>query len=69
LEALCGKGKLTKRWIQIQESFFRMARFPRWSGAKHFKAVSTAEFVDGQAFYDILKVSGQFNLKSGQTDE
>ena len=26
---------------------------------KHFNAVSTTEFADGQAFYDILKVSDQ----------
>ena len=26
---------------------------------KHFNAVSTTEFSDGQAFYDILKVSDQ----------
>lgn len=34
-----------------------MAKFPRWSGLKHFKAISTTEFSDGQSFYDILKVS------------
>ena len=28
---------------------------------KHFNAVSTTEFSDGQAFYDILKVSDRFN--------
>jgi hypothetical protein len=38
-----------------------MAKFPRWSGMKHFNAVSTTEFSDGQAFYDILKVSDLFN--------
>jgi len=37
--------------------FSRMANFPQWSGMKHFNAVSTTEFSDGQAFYDILKVS------------
>lgn len=26
---------------------------------KHFNAVSTTEFSDGQAFYDILKVSNE----------
>ena len=26
---------------------------------KHFSAVSTTEFSDGQAFYDILKVSDE----------
>ena len=34
-----------------------MAKFPRWSGLKHFNAVSTTDFSDGQAFYDILKAS------------
>jgi hypothetical protein len=34
----------------------RMAIFPRWSGLKHFNAVTTTHFTDGQAFYDILKV-------------
>ena len=33
-----------------------MALFPRWSGLKHFKNVSTTTFGDGQQFYDILKV-------------
>ena len=34
----------------------RMAKFSRWSGLKHFNAVTTTHFTDGQAFYDILKV-------------
>jgi hypothetical protein len=38
---------------------FRMAKFPRWSGMKHFNSVSTTEYSDGQAFYDILKVRDQ----------
>jgi hypothetical protein len=43
--------------------FFRMAKFPRWSDMKHFNAVSTTEFSDGQAFYDILKVSDQVSAE------
>jgi hypothetical protein len=35
----------------------RMADFPRWSDLKHFNNVTTTHFTDGQAFYDILKVS------------
>ncbi len=34
----------------------RMAAFPRWNGLKHFNAVTTIKFTDGQSFYDILKV-------------
>ena len=37
-----------------------MAVFPRWSGLKHFNAVTTTHFTDGQAFYDILKVCANF---------
>ncbi len=32
-----------------------MAAFPRWNGIKHFNAVTTIKFTDGQSFYDILK--------------
>ncbi len=35
----------------------RMAAFPKWNGLKHFNAVSTIKFTDGQSFYDILKAS------------
>jgi hypothetical protein len=38
----------------------RMAIFPRWSGLKHFYNVTTTQFTDGQAFYDILKVCTDF---------
>ncbi len=34
-----------------------MAAFPKWNGLKHFNAVSTIKFTDGQSFYDILKAS------------
>ena len=34
----------------------RMAAFPRWQNLKHFNSVTTTQFTDGQAFYDILKV-------------
>jgi len=37
-----------------------MGSFPRWSGLKHFNAVTTTHFTDGQAFYDILKVFTDF---------
>lgn len=42
--------------FKLRTVFLRMSKFPRWSGLKHFHAVSTTEFSDGQAFYDILKV-------------
>ena len=38
-----------------------MAMFPRWSNLKHFNAVTTTHFADGQAFYDILKVRTDFS--------
>lgn len=43
--------------FKLRTAFLRMSKFPRWSGLKHFHAVSTTEFSDGQSFYDILKVS------------
>lgn len=33
-----------------------MANFPRWRGRKHFDAVATVEFTDGEAFETIEKV-------------
>ncbi|KAJ7769544.1 hypothetical protein B0H14DRAFT_3116658 [Mycena olivaceomarginata] len=33
----------------------RMRNFPRWPNLKHFNAVTTIHFTDGQSFYDILK--------------
>ncbi|KAJ7215748.1 hypothetical protein C8J57DRAFT_1600227 [Mycena rebaudengoi] len=32
-----------------------MAALPRWPGLKHFEAVTTIEFADGQSYLDILK--------------
>ncbi|KAK7015802.1 hypothetical protein R3P38DRAFT_3321610 [Favolaschia claudopus] len=32
-----------------------MRNFPRWPNLKHFNAVTTIHFTDGQSFYDILK--------------
>ena len=34
-----------------------MRNVPRWRGLKHFDHVTTIDFSDGQAFFDILKVS------------
>jgi hypothetical protein len=34
-----------------------MKNFPRWRNLKHFNAVATVDFSDGQAFVDIMKVS------------
>ncbi|KAF9034770.1 hypothetical protein BJ165DRAFT_1604623 [Panaeolus papilionaceus] len=45
LEKRNQKGRVTQR----------MAAFPRWSQLKHFNSVTTTQFTDGQAFYDILK--------------
>ncbi|KAJ7696268.1 hypothetical protein B0H17DRAFT_929612 [Mycena rosella] len=39
------KGRLT----------MNMAAVPSWPGLKHFPNVTTAEYFDGQAFFDILK--------------
>ena len=37
-------------------AYYSMAQFPRWSKLKHFPAVTTIKFSDGQGYYDILKV-------------
>ena len=44
------------RWSDTSEMAHRMAAFPRWRNLKHFNSVTTTQFSDGQAFYDILKV-------------
>jgi hypothetical protein len=38
-------------------NFFSMRNYPRWSGLKHFNAVTSVRFTDAQQYVDILKVS------------
>ncbi|KAK6974980.1 hypothetical protein R3P38DRAFT_3335293 [Favolaschia claudopus] len=59
-------GKLAKHlWLLLLEQLEdlkqkgpfaqNMRKFPRWHNLKHFNAVTTAHFTDGQSFYDILR--------------
>jgi hypothetical protein len=37
-------------------NLFSMRNYPRWSGLKHFNAVTSVRFTDAQQYVDILKV-------------